>query len=76
MELRLYCNKHRQLGGKAHTMHMHSYKERYGYKMIAAVDHLKRFRYVLFGFSAAASDQMTQDLSDLHRNTELFFSST
>ncbi|OXC61723.1 hypothetical protein AYX13_07034 [Cryptococcus neoformans] len=57
---------------KAHTMH--SYKEKYGYKMIAVVDHLKRFRYAWFGFSAATNDQMAQDLSDLHRNPHRFFS--
>lgn len=58
---------------RAHTMH--SYKERYGYKVIAVVDHLKRFRYIWLGFSAACNDQMAQDLSDLHRNSDRFFSS-
>lgn len=39
---------------KAHTVH--SYKEEYGYKLMAVVDHLKRFRYAWFGFSAATND--------------------
>lgn len=43
-------------------------------KLIAVVDHLKRFRYCLFNLSAPVSDQMAQDLSDLHRNRYYFFS--
>lgn len=43
-------------------------------KLIAVVDHLKRFRYCWFNFSAPVSDQMAQDLSDLRRNSDRFFS--
>ncbi|KIR33230.1 hypothetical protein I352_04603 [Cryptococcus deuterogattii MMRL2647] len=39
-------------------------------KLIAVVDHLKRFRYCWFNFSAPVSDQMAQDLSDLRRNSD------
>lgn len=58
---------------KAHTMQC--YEERDGYfKLIAVVDHLKRFRYGWFSYSAVANDQMAQGQSDLHGNPDRFFS--
>lgn len=44
-------------------------------KIIVVVDHLRRFRYCWTSFSAPVSDQMAQDLSDLHTNSDRFFSS-
>ena len=51
----------------------HSYKGRYGFNIMAVVDHSKRFTFMHWGFLAAASDIRVQQASRLHSNPEDYF---
>jgi hypothetical protein len=51
----------------------HSRKERYGMNIMAVVDDNKRFRYIHWGFSAAASDMRIQRNMRLETNFYEYF---
>lgn len=51
----------------------HSRKERYGFNLLAAVDHNKRFTFVHWGYSAASADQRLQRNCSLQLEPEAFF---
>lgn len=52
----------------------HSYKERYGFNLLAVVDPYKRFTYLHWGFSARSSDMRVQAATLLHLDPGRFFS--
>ncbi|RXK39452.1 hypothetical protein M231_03285 [Tremella mesenterica] len=53
----------------------HSRKERYGFNVMAIVDHTKRFRYIHYGYPASSSDQRVQRAIEPLNTPSQYFSS-